>query len=186
MNRLFPGIILILCSTHIYAADTAGVYKSAIDFKNNKLDYKVDCLKGKFRIHFVDFYGASPIVVIRESGAKYKLKGSEVYGFRNCEGKIFRYYRHGTYQLAEAGNVYIYTRERNVAQSKGFITTVDYFFSTSADGEIMPLHKAALEKAYSYNEGFLARLQYFRGSVTDYDEVHHMFCINYLFTSSLP
>ena len=59
---------------------------------------------------------------------------------------MYRFYNNTEYRIAEAGNIYIYTQDRNIAQSKGYKVVNAYFFSTTPDGELLPLTLGQFEK----------------------------------------
>jgi len=180
---------LMVLSYGLSAKSESGIYMSTADFKNNKLTFESGCARGKhsLSIHLHDFFWNMPYITITEGGKKNVLKKSDVYGFRDCDNEVYRFYKNTEYRIAEAGNIYVYTQERNIAQSKGYKVINDYFFSVSASSEILPLTICNLKNAYSGNDKFLDLLdQYFGGSeVNEYDNRHKTFKINYVFAKSM-
>lgn len=181
----FGIVITLLCLTaDLQGKDAAGIYMNASDYRNNILMYAADCGKEKFNIRYDDFL-PTRFFSIKYEGKKYKMQKNSVYGYRNCNGDTYRFYDDDTYQIAEAGNIYIYTHKRNITQTKGFIVVNDYFFSTTPDGEIVRLSYRNLVNAYKENSSFLDALDNYKGDINAYDERHKMFKINYLYSISV-
>ena len=188
MKKKIQLILFVLLTASI--AGTAkyrgGVYMTSTDFINNDLAFESDCKNGtKIKMH--DFFYSRPTVTLIHDGEKRTYKKSELYGFRNCNNETYRFYRNDAYQIAEAGNVFIYTQERNIAQTKGFKVVKAYYFSTTANGDIMPLTLSNLRRGYAGNDKFQDLLdQYMSGdNVADYDMLHKSFKINILFAKAV-
>ena len=182
----FILFVLLITSFTGTAKDRSGVYMTSADFINNNLVFEGDCKNGtKIKMH--DFFYSRPTVTLIHDGEKRTYKKSELYGFRNCNNETYRFYRNDAYQIAEAGNVFIYTQERNIAQTKGFKVVKAYYFSTTANGDIMPLTLSNLRRAYAGNDKFQDLLdQYMSGdNVADYDMLHKSFKINILFAKAV-
>jgi len=184
-KKLTITICLILLGLALYAKGQGGVYMSAADFRNSRLTNEADCSKEGFKIHLHDFFGNTSSFTISYQGKKTKLQKSEVYGYRDCKDDVYRFYANAAYKLVEAGNIYVYTQARNVAQSKGFKVVNDYFFSIQADGAVIRLTNENLTNACRDNQTFLDLLANSRIEVTDYDNNRKTFLINYLYTRSL-
>lgn len=165
------------------AKGQGGIYMNAADYTHHILSYQASC-KEKFKIHLHDFFGNTASFTISSDGIKRTMQKKAVYGYGDCNDNVYRFYANAVYKIAEAGHIYIYTQERNVTQTKGFIVVNDYFFSTSADGAILRLTTENLANAYVENERFLGLLENFYGDVTAYDARHKMFKINYLYSIS--
>ena len=178
--------VLLIISLSTYAKSQSGIYKTAADFRNDILTNKNAC-SGRKTIHVHDFFWNMPTVKVEENGKKYTYLKSELYGYRNCKNEVFRFYNNTEYQIAEAGNIYVYTQQKNITQSKGFIVVNAYYFSTSSDGEIVQLTMDNLKKAFRNNDKFLLALDQYlnEGDVQEYDQVHNTFKINYLYSKSI-
>ena len=177
--------VLLIISLSTYAKSQSGIYMSLADFKNNKLTYEDKCSDGR-HIYVRDFFWSMPEIKVVHDGKKYTYKKSDLYGYRDCKNEVFRFYNNTEYRIAEAGNIFIYVQEHNIAQSKGFIVVNEYYFSTTADGAIAPLTLANLKTAYNDNAAFLALInQYLNtGDVQEYDKQHNTFKVNYLYSKT--
>jgi len=173
---------LLVLSQATMAKSQGGIYKTSGDFTSNKLTDEGSC---KIRVH--DFFYRMPTIAVISGGEKHTYKKNELYGFRNCNDEMFRFYKNTEYRIEEAGNIFIYTKERNIAQSKGYKVVKAYYFSTSADGDIMPLTIENLKGAYRTNEKFLELIDQFfnQGDVNEYDHVHKTFKLNYVYRKSM-
>jgi hypothetical protein len=181
--KLITLFSLILLSTSLFAKGKGGIYMNVTDYKNNALTLQAD--RGeKFKIHLHDFFGNTSSFTVNNDGAKHTMQKNDVYGYRDCNNNTYRFYANDVYKIVEAGSIYIYSHERNVAQTKGFIVVNDYFFSTSPDGPIVSLTIKNLINAYSDNEIFIERLDILDGDVTAYDSRHKMLRVNYLYSVS--
>jgi len=178
--------VLLIISLSTYAKSQSGIYKSASDFKNDKLTNQNTC-SGRKKIHTHDFFWSMPTVKVEENGKKYTYLKSELYGYKNCKNEVYRFYNNTEYQIAEAGNIYVYVQQKNITQSKGFIVVNAYYFSTTPDGEIMPLTADNLKKAFRTNDKFLGLIEQHINAenVPEYDQVHTTFKINYLYSKSI-
>ena len=128
-----------------------------------------------------------PDITVRSGKEKYTLKKSELYGYKDCHNEIFRFYKNAEYKIAEAGNLLIYVKERNISVGKSYKVVQEYFFSTEADSALMPLTLHNLRNVYSSNEKFCDLIsEYFSlNDVNTYDAAHRTFAVNYLYTRSL-
>ena len=81
----------LITSQSVFAQkDSSGIYKTAEDFQQRKLSYAINCKTEKHKIN--------PNVIFKDSKVKvkhdvttYELKKSEIFGFRTCAGKEFRF-----------------------------------------------------------------------------------------------
>jgi hypothetical protein len=110
-----------------------------------------------------------------------------LYGYRDCNNHVYRFYKNITYQIAEPGRIYIYTKEENITQGKGYKVVNVYYFSVSAEGEIIPLTLNNLKSAYRDNKKFFELLsEFFNGNdVNEYDNIHKTFKVNYFYTNAM-
>ncbi len=183
--RIMSTVMLIM-SLSTYAKSQSGIYKSAADFKNDKLTNENVCGNRKtIRLH--DFFWSMPTIKVEENGKKFTYRKSELYGYRNCKNEVYRFYKNTEYQIAEAGNIYVYTQQKNITKSKGFIVVNAYYFSASPDGDIIPMTLENLKNAFRKNDKLLAVLeQYFNEeNVQEYDQAHKEFKLNYLYSKSI-
>ena len=176
---------LLVLSMNSYAKSQGGIYKTLSDFRDNKLSYETGCNKNG-KIHLHDFFWNMATIQVVDEGKKYTLKKDELYGYRDCNDDVYRFYKNMEYRIAEAGNVYIYVQKENTAQNKNNKVVNVYYFSTKADGEILPLTLSNLKKAYKDNDSFSDLLDKFfnANDVCEYDEVHNTFKVNYVFSKT--
>jgi hypothetical protein len=181
--------VLLVLSFSSYAKSPSGIYMTISDYKNNRLTCESECVDQPQHknIHIHDFFWNMPNIRVKCDGKKLTYKKSQLYGFRDCKNNVYRFYDNTEYRIAEAGNIYIYVQEKNIAQSKGYKVVNAYFFSTTADSEIIPLTLSNLKKAYKNNDKFHDLLdQYFNaGGVCVYDTQHNTFKINYVYSKTI-
>ncbi|MCW3124030.1 MAG: hypothetical protein JWQ38_3522 [Flavipsychrobacter sp.] len=181
-------VLLLAATTNVNAIGQSGVYATVTDYRNNKLTYENACnggkQKDKIRLH--DFFGYTPYFSITDNGVKHKLKKDSVYGYRNCKGDVHRFYNNKEYKIAEAGSIFIYVTQQNVAQSKGFKVMNTYYFSTAPTDKILTLTLNNLEAAFRDNNKFLDALEQFAASndLATYDKRHKTFKVNYIYNSN--
>lgn len=169
------------------AQGQSGVYATAADYSNNKLTYEAQCSTKHNNVKLHDFFGYSPYITVTTGQIKHKIRKSEVYGFRNCNGEVFRFYKNRAYKLAEAGPIYIYTTQQNITQSKGYKVVNAYYFSTSPTTPVTSLTFAKLATAYASNEAFCDLLEQSAGAndASAYDPRHKTYKVNYLYNKSI-
>jgi hypothetical protein len=171
-------------SLNTHAKSQSGIYLSPSDFKNNKLTYEDNCTD-RTHIHIHDFFWSMPAISVTHDGKKYTYKKSEVYGYRDCKNEVYRFYNSTEYRIVEAGEIFVYVLEKNIAQSKGFIVVNEYYFSTAADNEVLPLTLSNLKSSYMNNDKFLRQLATMNADdVQEYDQAHSTFKINYLYSKT--
>jgi hypothetical protein len=181
--------LLLFLTVSFNAKGQTGLYMSAADCQQNKLTYEHTCNKGKGRqvVHLHGFFSDAANVTVNIDGNKYRIPKREIYGFRNCKGETYRFYKNAEYLIEEAGKIFIYSKTENIAQSKGFKVVNYYYFSTSPDAPILSLTYGNLRNSYHNNDRFLDLLdQYFAtGEVTAYDNIHKTFKVNYVYKKAL-
>ena len=177
---------LLVMSLNSYAKSQSGIYMNLTDYRNNKLTYEIGCTSGE-KIHIHDFFWNMATIKVVDDGKKYTLKKGELYGFRDCNNDVYRFYNNMEYLIAEAGNIYIYLRKENTAQNKNNKVVNVYYFSGTPDGEILPLTLGNLKKVYKSNDKFTDLLDKFfnAGDVSAYDEVHNTYKVNYVFSKTI-
>ncbi len=173
---------LLIMSLNSYAKSQSGIYMNIADYRNNKLTYEIGCAKGE-KIHIHDFFWNMATIKVVDDGKKYTLKKDELYGFRDCNNDVYRFYNNMEYLIAEAGNVYIYLRKENTAQNKNNKVVNVYYFSATPNGEILSLTLGNLKKAFKDNDKLTDLLDKFfnAGDVCAFDQVHNTFKVNYVF-----
>ncbi len=173
-------IITLTLSTNVKSQK--GIYLTASDFAGKQLSYNAS---SKIRIN--NSLIEMPYVTIVDHGSKKILKKEAIYGYKNKDGNVYRFFNNSEYQIVEAGNIYIYLQIEHVAQSKGFAAKKNYYFSTSASGKVIRLTFDNIRNTFRANGRFLDLLDQFfsDADVTVYDNIHNTFKINYVYTKAL-
>lgn len=187
MKKKFGIIIYLLAlSFGSFAKSECGIYVNVSDYQKNKLTNESVCAKGN-SIHIHDFFWNMPKITVIQDGKKYTYKKSDLYGFKDCKNDVYRFYNNTEYRIAEAGPIYIYVQEKNIAQSKGYKVINAYYFSTAADGEIIPLTRGNLKSVYKTNDKFRDLLDQFfsANDVQVYDNQHNTFKVNYVYSKTI-
>ena len=179
-------IVLIVALSIGAKAQTSGVYLSATDFDSGKLTYAIDCAKEKHKIKLHEFLGKDYITVIHEK-QPHDLKKKEIFGYRDCDGAIYRLGIDKHYQVINPKEkILLYRIE--VPGSKNQSAVITYYFSNSADNEIQNLSLTNLKKAFPNNHKFHDALDTefgSNGNLASYDSFHKVYKINRLYSNSL-
>lgn len=177
---------LLVVSFGSYAKSQGGIYMNLSDYEHNKLTYETACAKGG-KIHLHDFFWNMATITVADNGKKHTLKKDELYGYKDCNNEVFRFYNNMEYRIAEAGYIYIYVQKENTAQNKDNKVVNVYYFSTKPDGEIYSLTLNNLKKAYKDNDSFSDLIDKFfnANDVCAYDEGHNTFKVNYVYSKTI-
>jgi hypothetical protein len=158
----------------------------AADYKNGRLSYEGDCRSKTHKLELHDVLNKPYIDVTHES-EKHRYAKSDLFGFRACDGRDYRFGATLEYQILEAKELYIYVRETSVAQGRTNRTVREYYFSVGASGEMQALTLDHLKQAFPDNHRFHDSLDatFGRGqNAAEYDEFHKMFKVNRLLIAS--
>jgi len=179
-HLVFAILLAVFAGTK--ASAQTGIYTSEADYIHNKLSYE-----GNTAIYVHEFFWNAPVITFRYEGRKQSLKKSTIYGYRNSKNESYRFYNNTEYRIAEAGSIYIYVKEKNIAMSKGYKVVNTYYFSTSADKPIIPMSVGNLKMAYSSNERFRNALDSLinMADIYVFDTERHTFKINYLYGTTI-
>jgi hypothetical protein len=165
--------------------DSSGVYASAEDFTNQKLTLASDCKTEKHRIKLNDFAGKSYIEVIHQ-GEPHRFEKSEIFGYRQCDGNVFRFVSGKHYRLLNpTERVLLYKSEISpIGKNPGKTT---YYFSKDAASAALPLTlrnlKAGFPDNHAFHDALDAQFKTDEG-LAAYDSYHKMYKINHLLKSS--
>jgi len=167
-----------------YGKTPVGIFMTAADYQNNKITYTEGDPQGEIKIRIHHFFWSMPTITVVAKGRKHAFRKSDLYGFIDSNNDVYRFYNNMEYQLAEAGNIYIYIHQNNIAQSKGFIVVNTYYFSSTADGKIERLTLDNLKTVYTGNEKFIDLLDQYNGNISSYDKQNKTYKINYFFSKA--
>jgi hypothetical protein len=126
---------------------------SSADFLNRKFAYACACKEDKHSIKLGTLFNSHDIIVSTE-GQKHRLSKSEVYGFRGCDKKTYRFYHDNEYRIVSTLKIYIYYRDAESGTGKSASTEEHFFFSVSLDSDVIGLTTDNLKAAYPDNEKF--------------------------------
>ncbi len=163
-----------------------GVYVNAGDLQKNNATIDGRPAAGIGNVRLRGGFNASQEFTVVHGGTTTKYAKTKVYGFRDASNISYRFYANTSYKIAEQGNVFIYTREEHIAQSKGYTTETRYFFSNGPEGRILPLTVGNLKNEFRANEKFTDLMDsYFtNNNVAEYDNIHKIFKVNYVFNKA--
>jgi len=148
-----------------YAKSQTGIYLTASDYERKHLSYETD----SSNIRLNNSVWEMPYITVKEHGKKHRLNKRDIYAYIDDGKKVYRFYKNEVYFIAEAGNINVYVQTERIALGKGYEVKLHYYFSTSAEGAIMPLTIANLKNEYRNNGRFIELLDEFlnNGNVTN-------------------
>jgi hypothetical protein len=157
----------------------SGVYLSLEDFENNRLTYSTNSASDENKIRFNEFI-ASPYIIVKHNGEKIHVFKDEIYAYKN-KGNIVRTWNFTQYNFLEKGAVWVYYKDVYTTQPKGIQRARKYFYSTSGNGEILPLTIYNLKKSFPQNDLFHVFLDArFRSDaeLSHYNKIANKFAVN--------
>jgi len=172
--------------TTAQADRTSGVYLTAADYEKKQLAFAGDCGSKNHKLKPHDFPN-KPYIDVKHESEKYRYAKRDLFGFRECDGRDYRFGSNLNYQILEAEELYIYTLDIWVSRGRTNQTVRKYYFSVGDDGQILMLNLENLKRALPENHRFHDWLDATFGggqNLADYDKFHNMFRINYLLIAS--
>ena len=163
-------------------ATTGGVYLTAGDFSRGVLTNE-GARSSKYDMLLHDSIFGKPYIEVVHNGEATRYQKDEIWGFRDFDGKAYRFVDKDAYEVREAGKLVIYTNDEFVAGRKGR-TEPNYYFSVGAAGSVTPLTVMNLKLAFPNNHRFHDYLDMMPGRVTDFDKFHNTYRVNHFLTSS--
>lgn len=164
----------------------SGVYLTAADYKDSRLDFQGECGSKAHKLELHDVLNKS-YIDMTHAAEKRRYQKSDVFGFRACNGRDYRFVSNLEYQILEAKELYIYEHETSERVGKTVGMVRRYYFSVGPSGQVLPLTLENLQRAFPDNHRFHDSLdQMFGGgqNVAQYDELHKMFKVNRLLMAS--
>ncbi|HXP49207.1 MAG TPA: hypothetical protein VN922_04590 [Bacteroidia bacterium] len=184
---LYIALLVVSCGAFAQPHKTiyySGIYKTAQDFKDERLSYMINCDSSSGKIKFHHFFSGKYVDVI-QAGKKHRLSKDSIFGYRNCKGKDYRFYGDNSndYQVEEVKGVIIYSALVNdpAYTGKGIKLVTAYFFSKTFNTNILPLTVANLKQAFPGDIRFSNMSD---KDISAYDDIHKMYKINYLLMQS--
>ena len=195
MKKLTLAMAVLVAATALQtgmsqtaASGKSGLYMTAGDFLQGKVSDEIDCGKSGDKLVLHSFFGSPNVTVVR-NGQKTSLPKSQLYGYRDCKNRNYRFYNNETYQIIDTAGftMYFAFKSKPAANGKGLIKTDEYYFSTGSDTPIESLSVNNLKKAFPVNNRFQYALAEDYRSDKDllaYDDVLKTYRIKYLFSQS--
>jgi hypothetical protein len=123
---------------------------------------------------------------VNDSGAHVCSK-AEVFGFRDCDGRDYRFVANRGLRILEANELDIYATQTPVTSGNGFRAVTDYDFSVGPRGSGQSRTLDNLKRALRDNDKFHDTLDQMFGAgqnVAQYDEFRSTFKVNRLLLTS--
>jgi hypothetical protein len=172
------------------AKNATGVYLSAEDFQNARLTSQSECGSPGHKTELHDVL-RKPYIEVTHKGETRRYEKSQIYGFRSCGGRDYRFVDKNEYEILESFGLTIYAHDvpaRNPKDtSQGLANSRVYFFSIGAGGSVLPLTIEHLKTAFPDNHAFHDALDmtfHTDDELSQSDTFHHMFKINRLLIGS--
>ena len=162
--------------------ETSGVYLTAADYQDGRLAFEGDCGSKTHKLSLHDVLN-KPYVDVTHESEKRRYPKSDLFGFRACDGRDYRFASNRQYQILESRELYIYSRAIPVNYGKGYRTIQEYYFSVGPEGHILALTLENLKQALPNNHRFHDSLDATFGpgrEPWEYGEFHRMFKVNRL------
>ena len=165
------------------AKSATGIYLTAEDYTKGRLASESDCDSAGHKVELHDLLG-KPFIDVTHGGETRRYEKSEVYGFRSCGGREYRFVGKDEYEILESRDVSILSFEVR----RGRYRSRRHFFSVAAGGPVLPLTLQNLKRAFPNNHAFHDALDAtFHGDdqLAQFDTFHKMFKVNRLLAGSV-
>ena len=180
------GLFVFVMARAGAAAPDSGLYLTAADYEQHQVSDGGQCDSKKFRLDLHDVRRTDSVRVINDAGAR-EYRKADVFGFRDCDGRDYRFVANRGLRILEANRLYIYAAQTPVTSGKGFRTVTDYYFSAGPTGAVQSLTLDNLKRAFPDNVKFHDTLDQMFGAgqnVAQYDEYRNTFKVNRLFLTT--
>lgn len=182
---IFLLFIFLNCSNLVAQETKQGIYLTASDFKNNKLSF-TSIVGQKYKIRLNEFWN-NPCVKIIIGDSTYKVKKDSIFGYRDKDTIVHRFYGGNTYTLLNPNETILLYSKTTFNAYKTSQTIVNYYFSKAANTEVIPLTKWNLKHAFPIDSIFHELLDMEFNSDSNlifYDSFYKMYKLNRLFQFS--
>ena len=188
MRPLIIFALLLVISGRSYAqSDSTGIYLTSKDFAQRRLSYASSCDDQQHAVKLGSLFNQT-IVTVNYKNEKLKLNKSELFGYRDCTKRVFRFYKDLEFRIISTVGIYIYFREEESGTGKNSEIADLFFFSVTIDSDLVPLTKDNLRVAYARNEKFLDMVDSnFNDDIelSIYDKTHKRYRLIRLYEESL-
>ena len=133
------------------------VYSSLSDYKSGKANFETEC-HGNNSLHF-KLKPSKSFFQITLNKQKQTVEKVGFIALNTCDGKNFRLSNNKTFQILESKRLTIYKLSkmvRDASYQKGnvFKQEISYYYSTSLDGDIIPLSVYHLKQSFPNDKKF--------------------------------
>ncbi|RPE07911.1 hypothetical protein EGT74_12600 [Chitinophaga lutea] len=176
--------ILFAFSPAMAQKDSSGIYRTATDFQQRKLTYAINYKTEKHKIRRNILLKGGEIKV-RHNGRTYTLDKNATYGFKDTNGKVFRFVGGKEYLLLNPDEPILLYEYKHIAHSPRETDKYppEYYFSKDAFSAPQPLTKSNLKAAFpdnhKFHDGLDAAMAYDSG-LHAYDSFHKMYKVNWI------
>lgn len=164
----------------------SGLYMTSGDYENQRLSFEGVCGSTDHNLELHNVLHKSYIHVKHESEMRRFAK-KELFGFRACDGRDYRFVSNLEYQIMEAKQLYIYVHEKLAMQGRTTRTFREYYFSVGGNGQIHALTLPNLKEAFPEDHRFQALLDSSFGNgqdLAEYDKSRETFAVNRILLAS--
>lgn len=181
LNGLCLAITLLLF-VRIEAQRISGVYLTGKDFISNQVSFPgtkdKKCKLIKHEKPYKNF------INVKYNDSTYTIIKDSIFGYVDQSGTIFRYQNKIFYPIINPNeSILMYRIETHSGTPKSPSITINHYFSKDAFSPIQRLTVNNLENTFAENKAFSEFLEiHFKDdeSLTEYDNVHHVFKVNRL------
>ncbi len=156
MKKLLTMLLVFGSSLFIYKASfaqqTKALYMNSKEFLTNTPAYTTEGAGAVKRISTDKLFLGSEVTVTADK--KQSFSKNNVYGYRNKNNENFRFYNNEAYKIVDTEGFFMYSRVIKKQEGKLRTEKTEYFFSTTADGSLMPLTASALKNSFRDNKKF--------------------------------
>lgn len=188
MKGILIFILLSISSSVLRAqSDSCGIYVKALDFSKHKLSYAGDCKSGNCPSVAGSLFNSEEVKVL-VNGKKRKFKKSTFFGYRNCEKKVYRFYKNNEYQILNSHKIWMYDKPQESGTGMSPDIDIFYYFSVAQESQILPLTIDNLKEAFPDNIKFHDLLDSsFKGetALSDYDKYLQKYSLVHVFEESM-
>ena len=128
------------------------------------------------------FYKPTVKIIIGDS--THTLNKDEIFGYRDNENMIFRFYEKHIYKLLNPNEKILLYSRTLLGGYKNSATITKYYFSAGANAGILPLTKWDIKNAFSNDSAFRELLDMYFHTDSDllkYDSFAKMYKLNRVF-----
>ena len=187
-SLIIAALLMIAVSASAADKTSSGIYLTADDFKNGKLSYEGWSGDSSHKLELHDVLD-KPYIHVKHGNDTQKFNKSDIYGFRDSNGRSYRFIGNKEYEIRDTAALYIYSMKHSARNPKGAPIGIatSYFFSVAADGNVIPLTIANLKNTFPENHKLHDSLDMMfknDSQLTQVDDFHKMFKVNRVILAS--